>query len=81
MGVIKDDKFEDVIIKRIKNMHADYMYCRRCYCYNTGSEYKEQWYFYNPLGGIWNLRINLRFEYVNKKIDEKYEAEVRRLMP
>lgn len=71
MLVLKDDKFEKGIRKRIENMHADFVYINK-------SVY--QWRFHNPLGKIWNLRISLRFEYVNKKIDEKYEAEIRRLI-
>lgn len=68
--VLKDDKFENAIRKRIRNMHADYLYIN-----------VEKWIIHNPLGEIWDLRINLRYEYVNKKIDEKYKMELRRLMP
>ena len=74
-GVLKDDIFENAIIKRIQNMHADFQYINKA---NQKDVYK--WVFHNPIGNIWDLRINLRFEYVNKKIDENYEKELRRLM-
>ena len=75
--VLKDDKFENAIRKRINNMNTDYARYLR---YNTSAEYGELWHYYNPLNNIWQMRINLCFEYINKKIDEKYEVEVRRLM-
>lgn len=75
MGVIKNDKFENSIIKRIQNMHADYQYINKG---NQKDVYK--WCVYNPLGNIWYLRINLRYEYVNKKIKEEYKTRLWRLM-
>ena len=69
--VLKDDRFESAIRKRINNMHANFGY--------YGKDNIGEWRYNNPLDMIWDLRINLRFEYVNKKIDEKHEAEVRRL--
>lgn len=73
--VFEDDIFENAIRKRIHNMHSDFQYI------NKGNEKSMfNWYFHNPLGKIWDLRINLGFEYVNKKIEEKYEMELRRIM-
>ena len=63
VGVLANDKFENAIIKRIKNMHADFQYINKG---NQKDVYK--WVFHNPLGNIWNLRINLRYEYENKKL-------------
>ena len=77
MTVLKDDRFESAIRRRIDAMHAEYSYYAK---YNTGSEYGAQWHYVNPLNMIWDLRINLRYEYVNKKIDENYERELRRTM-
>ena len=75
MTVLKDNKFENAIRKRIKNMHADFQYI------NKGNQKNVyEWFIHNPLGEIWDLRINLRFEYVNKKIDEDHKRELRRIM-
>ena len=70
--VLKNDKFENAIEQRIKNMHADFQYI------NKGNE-KDVYkcVIHNPLGNIWDLRIDLRYEYVNKKIEEEYEMELR----
>lgn len=75
MLVLKGDKFENAVRKRIQNMHARFQYINKGY---GKSVYK--WYFHNPLGVIWDLRIDLISEYVNKKIDEEYKMELRRLM-
>lgn len=75
--VLRDDNFENAIRKRIDNMHADFAYYAK---YNTGPEYGSQWHFVNPLNKIWDLRINLMHEYVDKKIDERHKMELRRLM-
>lgn len=72
MTVLKDDKFENAIRRRIDNMHSDFGY------YSKGNVC--EWRYINPLDKIWDLRINLKFEYVNKKIDENYEKELRGLV-